>query len=573
MVLLRDLFVSKTQMKTSATLIIVFTIILFTGACDTETDGTDPFKDAVKVESDDGLVSLLIPPGAAPEGTVFSIEVNNDPVPDGSIGKTYSLGPEDTYFDPPAKLIFNYKDEDLPSGISTNNLALAKLVDNQWLPLYSNLDEDENEIKSPVAKLSTFGLIQIEPGKNVASSEIKAWSQDIYNALDNGQDLAPIIEDILAYFAPVFDTEDDSHEDLVYECIYAGVPFFLDAHSKDIAQGYSQGIMVDADSFFQSLNQAGFDESTEIIMLDYNNVWTHIWFYIITDALMQERDEFYPHEVLPALLYYLSLERGGSQPDAWGDGYLDPLQFTLLNYAFNYAAIDMGGEVETAIFKRKNIRRMVTGWVGRIIGVPTDYEEAAKECIIAPQYLYSYLIDLELDPDLIHKKQLEIVDPPDYESYATVQVDFYHETGPFRQRLLDYLEFELPENGPQPDKPVEWTLQTPIMWRSPEDVDLSEHGEISSGEFNTDEEGKARATYTAEDEIDEDQRETQTSDTGHIYVRIKDLMLGRMRGVERAVVAMNPEVGEDWQRLTVNYWLPSPNAEWVEPLKPPPLDL
>ncbi len=576
MIFLRESIFSKLQrqinFKTAATLVLVLTVLLWGGGCDSPTEVTDPFEDAVKVDSDDGLVSLLIPAGSAPEGTNFSIEISSETVPEGSVGKTYKLGPEGIHFDPPARLIFNYQDTDLPPGITPDNLAVGKVVQDYWLPLYTNIDEEEKQIKSPVGKLSTFSLIQVDPEEMVDLSTIKTWTGNLYEALEDEQDLVPAIEDILSYFSPIFTTTDNSQEELIFECIYEGVPFFVDYQVEKIASGYSQGMMVEAQSYFDSMNQAGFEESTEIGLLYSQFVWANLQL-LVSDPSMMPRDEFYPHEVLPALLFYLSDERVDSYINPWGDEHLDPLQFTLLNYALNFAAVDMSGEVETALFGRRNIRRAVVGWAGRIIGVPTSYKEAAKECLIAPQFLYSYLIDLEAQPELIYKKQTEKPSPPPYESQALVQVSFYHETGPFRQRLLDELDFELPENGPQADKPVEWTLQTPIMWRRPEDVDLAKHGDYSSMEIKTDEAGMARATYTAEDEIDEKYRDYLTADTGHLYVRIKDLMLGRMRGVERAVVALNPEVGEDRSRLTVNYYLPSPKNSWAEPLKPPHLDL
>ncbi len=135
----------------------------------------------------------------------------------------------------------------------------------------------------------------------------------------------------------------------------------------------------------------------------------------------------------------------------------------------------------------------------------------------------------------------------------------------------------LPQNGPARGKPVNWSLRQPLMWRTPADVDLAGFGSLTYQENTTDETGRARATFTAVDEIPPDQRNTVRAVTGEIFATVRGLVGPGIQTLERVVVALNPEAGKDSARLTIEYYEPtdgpSPSQSWLPRLVPFALDL
>lgn len=414
----------------------------------------------------------------------------------------------------------------------------------------------------------------------VTLAELRAAAASIYDAIEGEADVASAIDTLLGDLVPVLNVDDD--EDLIFEHKSEAVPVVLDIQIEALATGYTAGVLVEADSLFGSLAAAGITSFSRIDSVESSVVWNRVV------EIAESTSQYGQAEVVPALIYELARARlrDGVGEEAWGDGFLDPLQFELLSYSFHYASVaheePSGNHPARSLIDRETLRsrlkkaakNRITGWVGDFIGLPLTPSQAFSSCIAASVVLYSYQISLNLDPSLVHRRQEAYPERP-YQSAITMTVSFsFVPGGPGREAFLKYgLGTNLPANGASPDKPVVWTLRRPSAWRG--DGDLSHFGELSATESTTDSQGIAAVVYTADDEPNE------TGDTravaGLVIGRVKQLMGKRINTLETVVVALNPDVGQGAKWLNVHYLDdgedPSPGQSWLPAVQPPPLDL
>lgn len=414
----------------------------------------------------------------------------------------------------------------------------------------------------------------------ITLAELRAAAASIYDALEEEADVASAIEALLGDLVPIFDADDD--EDLILEHLSEAVPVVLDIQIQALAAGYSAGILVEADSLFGSLAEAGITSFSRIDSVESTVVWNRVL------QIAQSTNRYGQTEVVPALIVELARARlgdhGGEEP--WGDGFLDPLQFELLSYSFHYASVDHEGPSENPSARsltdrealrarlKKAARNRITGWVGDFIGLPLTPSQAFSSCISASVVLYSYQITLELDPSLIQRRREEQPEWP-HQSAVGLTVSFsFVPGGRGREAFLRYgLGTDLPANGASPGKPVVWTLSKPSAWRG--DGDLSQFGELSATESTTNAQGLATVVYTADDEPN--QTGITRAVSGLVIGRVRQLMGSRINTLETVVVALNPDVGQDAKWLNVHYLDddadPSPPQSWLPAVQPPPYDL
>lgn len=427
------------------------------------------------------------------------------------------------------------------------------------------------------------------------AAEVNAAAAGLYACLAREENPTALLEDLLARFATVVAIEDDVQiiDQLIDRLTTTGVPVFADFHPGILARGFEERMMINAESFFESLETflmpssayPGFVLFSTLGIMGSEAVWNHINFAIFHELdgiAWVQKEQYEPREVLPALVYALAMERAGGDDsgEPWMDGYLDPLQMKLLTYSFLYAATaEPASARSTGGSGGSGTRGRVAGFVGDFLGVPIGYAQALKSCAVSSTLIYSHEITVTTSPDSIWKRQTDQSNPPAYESDPTVDVRFsFVPHTPAHRRFLEVLMMaSLPQNGPARGKPVNWSLRQPLMWRTPADVDLAGFGSLTYQENTTDETGRARATFTAVDEIPPDQRNTVRAVTGEIFATVRGLVGPGIQTLERVVVALNPEAGKDSARLTIEYYEqtdgPSPSQSWLPRLVPFALDL
>ena len=129
------------------------------------------FTKDVNVESEDGKVELNIE-----EGTVgldehgrslVYIEANemedppDPPKESNRIGLTYDLEPDGATFDPPVSLTFTYDPDEIPEGVSEENLVIAMWDEEagEWVDLECTVDPETNTITATVSHFTPFSVV------------------------------------------------------------------------------------------------------------------------------------------------------------------------------------------------------------------------------------------------------------------------------------------------------------------------------------------------------------------------------------------------------------------------------
>jgi hypothetical protein len=120
--------------------------------------------------STDGLTVLYLPEGTTALNKygqplrAISIKENTAP-PDlpadcQFVSLTYDIGPEGATFDPPAFLIYNYSESQVPAGVAEENLVFATWQDGQWVDLEGCVvNTADNTVTVPVSHLCLFTLV------------------------------------------------------------------------------------------------------------------------------------------------------------------------------------------------------------------------------------------------------------------------------------------------------------------------------------------------------------------------------------------------------------------------------
>lgn len=420
-------------------------------------------------------------------------------------------------------------------------------------------DENDADGGASLAGVSTF-------------QDVTSVAKMIYDAVEAKEDVAPHIKAVLeAFGVPVLQADD---EDGAVARLDAGLPFVTTRVVEEMAAAYAQGRLVDAEGFAEGLAEQGvglpfpynLDENAK---LDQSFLGGMLYSF----AILGESQPDVPLEagyVLPTLARELGQERGRRvNPDAldpaWGDGRLDPLQFTLLSFTIfakpaspdpnSLASIGaskslLGNPIEDAIkdaIKDKAEDELTSALQG-VVEVPLDKKDAAKVSVCGSLILYGHKVSVTNTPDLLWHA-------PKTPNVTTVEMtltfeDDYHDNwarAVLGSAVTDLTGCEFPRKGPIEGKPVEWDVSS----------GLEGHGSYDVTGTTTNDEGKATASWrTITDDYPEACQvfEKQRDAVGATEAVVSGLLSG-WSTVETIVTFLNPNTGTQGNDpLTVLYY-------------------
>lgn len=339
-------------------------------------------------------------------------------------------------------------------------------------------------------------------------------------------------------------------------------PFLLEPQLLDLVAAFEQGTLVSVDSFFADLAEMGARVQGEpLSRASFARAFGHY----------AKADRFGEDEALLGFVFALARARaellGLEEVDPlWGDGGLDPLQFSLLAQAFAAAEPDAAAptqQVRSALeaddaradrirkWGAGKLRGFVAGKLEKLLQMPLTPWGGVKASVCASLLIYGHKLEVKVEPDLIWHKQ-EGGDKP---ALAQVQVrlrfqdDYYSRDYPKSQRwvLEKGTGCNLPRPGPAPGKPLTWKTG----------ARLQAHGAYDIQPSRTDDRGEAVATWrSVEEKTPPEERTPENLMTvaDRLYVEVRDLVPG-WKNLERSVAftAGDNALYED-DSLTVNWY-------------------
>ena len=401
--------------------------------------------------------------------------------------------------------------------------------------------------------------------------EVASVAKMIYDAVEADEDVAPAIEAVLKAFGVPTLANDDADGALAR--IDAGLPFVTSLVVERMAAAYAQGRLVDAAGFAEGLVEQGvglaFPYSESGSDLDSTLLGTMI--YALTVAGEATPDmPLGKGQVLPSLVRELGQERArrmnlGAGDPAWGDGRLDPLQFTLLSFtifakpasATRTRPLSAGlrapklrplGFEAIANLLKDNAEDGLTSAVQDIVQVPLDKKDAAKVSVCGSLILYGHKVTIKNTPDLLwHAPQTPNVTT--VEMTLTFEDDYHDKWAPawLGGLVTDLTGCVFPRKGPIEGKAVEWSVSS----------GLEGHGAFDLTGAVTNDLGKSLAKWqTVRDDfpvachVFENQRDA----VGATEAVVSGLLPG-WSTVETIVTFLNPNTGtQGHDPLTVLYY-------------------
>lgn len=425
-----------------------------------------------------------------------------------------------------------------------------------------------------------------EPGA-VTYAALESIAKLIYDdiATTEGEpdgDEAPHIDHLPSHIAGALEglgfaflDEDELSEDDFAEQAEAlldeGVPFTTTTSVYQLARAYDGGMLVDAVGYFDGLEEQGVTTllGDELPVHD----WVSSQVYALGVTAASEPDvPLDPKNISAVFLWTLGQERArrfeGLDP-MWGDGQLDPLQFTLLNYTifstpgaqerslqhgfvpdFKPAALGkiVKGKVKDFIKDqiKDQAKDQLTDTLQDLLEVPLDPLEGAQVSVCASLLLYGHKVYLENDPTEIWHKNSGSPNATTAHLLLNFEDDYSNNT---KGQVAAFLsECELPPKGFVPGKPIkEWSVAGGI----------SGHGDYTEMDTVTDELGTARATWeTIEDNIKPSCRADDVMNhivDGVTQAKVSGLLPG-WSTLEAIVTTLRPDTGaEGYASLAVHY--------------------
>ncbi|MBX3181666.1 MAG: hypothetical protein KIT72_12625 [Polyangiaceae bacterium] len=422
-----------------------------------------------------------------------------------------------------------------------------------------------------------------DPGENRPDGQGSSYAQIaevakmIYDAAEAGEDLAPYIQGVFeAFNVPVVASPDDAER--AGERLKAG--FVTTQMIRRMAEAYRDGVLVDTEGYGEGLREQDVQVSIPIGEGPGDSLGVLIM-GIFGEYMFEPDTPARSDEVLPLLVFALGQERAMRMnedreqmeqgcamagyvcftPDSpWGDGWLDPLQFTLLNLTIFSKHVELTGSSTQAFDTRSltdraqprsatMIRNKLSGWVGSkvqgFVEMPLGWSDAALASVCASLVLYGHQTTLSNTPDSLWRAPLtpnvtdvemtlNFVD--DYENYHKTEelretIDKVNEVlGPFG---IPFFNCHIPKQGPQAGKKVRWEVAS----------QLEGHGNYSAKESTTDEAGQAFTSWrTIEDDVVQACRiiERQREEVGWTKVTATGLVKN-WSNLEWAVTALKPD--------------------------------
>lgn len=414
-------------------------------------------------------------------------------------------------------------------------------------------------------------------GSTVPSTylEVAAVAKLLCDAVEANEDVSPHIEAVLeAFGVPMLDPDDAKG---ARARIDAGLPFVTSRVVEQMAAAYAQGRLVDAEGFAEGLVEQGielaFPFNADGDDLDAELLGSMLYSY----ASLGETTPDVPMEagyVLPSLVWELGQERGrrtnpGEFDLGWGDGRLDPLQFTLLSFTIfakpvspafgSFASWSPPKRLQAnpgADFIKEQIKNQIkdkvegdlTSAVQQLVEVPLDKKDAAKVSVCGSLILYGHKVSITNTPDLLWHA-------PKTPNLTAVEMtltfeDDYHDNwarAVLGSAVTDLTGCTFPRKGPIEGKPVTWDVSG----------GLEGHGSYDLTGTTTDEEGKVSASWrTVTDELPKACQvfANQRDAVGATEAVVSGLLSG-WSTVETIVTFLNPNTGTQGNApLTVMYY-------------------
>jgi len=351
-------------------------------------------------------------------------------------------------------------------------------------------------------------------GDNVSGNvstyaDVQSVATMIYDAVEAGEDVTPHIEAVLeAFSVPVL--ADDDFEGAKAQ-LEAGVPFVTASAVTHMAEAYARTVLTDVDGFGAGLAEQGvglgYPYSLSGEALDGDFLGTILYSYTVSG----EFEPTVPLEVgyvLPSLVRALGQERAKRASDQvadpmWGDGRLDPLQFTLLSATIfakpgappmgtrslkikvrNEAADFLKGLIKDKI--KDEVEGAATSVVQGALEVPLDKKDAAQVSVCGSLILYGHKVTMTNTPNLLwHAPNAPNLTK--VELTLTFEDDYHDKWAPavLGGLVSDLTGCTFPRKGPIEGKPVEWSVSSGI----------EDHGSYDLTAMTTDEDGKAIASW------------------------------------------------------------------------------
>ncbi len=418
-----------------------------------------------------------------------------------------------------------------------------------------------------------------KPGANSTYDDVASVAKMIYDAVEADEDASPYIEGVLEAFG--VPTLDDDDADAALARIEAGLPFVTSRVVTRMAEAYAGGRLVDAEGFAEGLVEQGVELAFPYNLdgSDIDSDMLGALLYSFTAGGEAEPDmPLTDGFVLPSLVRELGQERArrmeleGVDP-IWGDGRLDPLQFTLLSstifakpnggtrplsarlgsgspriqvHQSNPGADFLKGKVLD--FIKDQGEGAATSAVQGLVEVPLDKKDAAKVSVCGSLILYGHKVTLKNTPDLLWLQ-------PKAPNLATVELtltfedDYYDNwaNAVLGSAVTDIAGCAFPRKGPIEGKSIEWSVSS----------GLEGHGAYDITGGVTDDLGKSVASWrTVRDDYPEACQvfEKQRDAVGATEAVVSGLLPG-WSTVETIVTFLNPETGgQGHDPLTVLYY-------------------
>jgi hypothetical protein len=326
-------------------------------------------------------------------------------------------------------------------------------------------------------------------------TDVNAAARQVYDQAQAGQDLAPLLGGIFAGLGiPVLSASTDGKQGLAL--IKAGKPAVFDAQLETIGQGYANRMAVKVDSLMADLTAQGVKAANPSGPLTSAYLKT---------ALMSlvGKTSYAPAETLPGLVIALGQERArrlslsGADP-VWGDGWLDPLQYTLLLYGFGFPGIHAVAGVNSThpsvhsgslTWVKNGVDQQSSGFFDNLLN--------GLNLLNIPDYVFCglyYISHARLvlsGPVSVYHKQTDVTSPPPFQATLTGTL-FLTAPSPRETDIMNLAGCPTPPNpGPFPGKTIRWSL----------DSVAQQHGSFTNQETTTKVDGTVTATYETVSEL------------------------------------------------------------------------
>lgn len=360
------------------------------------------------------------------------------------------------------------------------------------------------------------GLPEVTAGLN-SSQSVQAVAKVIYDAWEAKEDLTPYIRAVLeAFNVP---TLGDAHISVAQTRLDQGLPLFTETEARNLADAFSRNSFVRIDTLESALGEQGVKVTISVpgYFSSSQPMGPGMLSYVMMPySLSSEYLSWKEDEVLPALVLALGRERfkriklsGNIENPVWGDLYLDPLQFTLLQYSIMSKKGSSSGKSvpKVALPSGKRVPLDVAGWlkdqiqgevtskVGEQLEVPTDAKAGAQVSVCASLLLYGHKLKVKTDPAEIYYLGAGSPNLTKVTATLTFEDDYYKDDyyggGASIDRWLREKLFNctFPRKGPVPGKSIEWSVSE----------DLERHGHYDVTGSQTDADGESLATWRAND--------------------------------------------------------------------------